>query len=774
MANPIRREYLLKILIYLTIVFLSSAQAQEDVITIKVKVGETIRQISTDYLGDPDLWQAILIANDLKTAADLKPGMTIKIPVTAITNAHKQLDKSQERTREAVKMGAKILAGDLVSEAIKLRNIALEHRKQNEWSECERLAKLAYSKADEAIKFCESQSNVPIKAELNNKVGMVQSRTLKENTWFHAPLHTKFEEGDRVRTLTKSLAEILFIDDSRLRLEENSQAMIQMMRTNRLNNKSKAKVSLLEGDFFALLAGTKSTQNFDVDIKDIKTDIASSQFRISRDDKQSKFANYQGEIELTASGATVKLEKNQGSVVKKNQKPTTPKDLLPGPKPLRPENAVRVAPGLESMAWETVSGAAAYKLEVARDREFSRMVTTQTLLKTEWQITDNFDQGVYYWQVAAIDQFGLIGPTSPLRSFYVVADKSPPYLVVHEPADNSIVAVSPVKVVGETERSATVMVNRQAATVAQTGAFTLDVELSQGENKLHVIAQNELGRTTEKTVNVTYYSKDALVIRYDQDLKRNDDGVFIVNHPFLTLNAVTQPKADVSIISGTGPYKARMYADDAGNFQFNIPLNSPDETFHIDVKSASGDTWADSVVVSVDTTPPELKFDKSIPKITGEKQVTLMGRVLGGSSLTINGSAIKLVKESFVHRIPVTPPGITLTFVAEDMAGNETRISKSISVDQEPPQLRKVFFNPAVLNNGGNLSITVSASDPSGLKRAVPYKVQVGKQEFPGFLILGGDRTYKGSLNIPVGVKGTPTLSSVTLEDLLGNKAETK
>ena len=80
-------------------------------------------------------------------------------------------------------------------------------------------------------------------------------------------------EEEKVRTLSRSTAQITFRDESRLRLNANSQALIQRMRVDPLSREEEAKVSLIEGDFYALLAGKSQRRNFELEVPEVQTQI---------------------------------------------------------------------------------------------------------------------------------------------------------------------------------------------------------------------------------------------------------------------------------------------------------------------------------------------------------------------------------------------------------------------------------------------------------------------------------------------------------------------
>ena len=94
-----------------------------------------------------------------------------------------------------------------------------------------------------------------------------------------------------------------FNDDSRLRLNANSQAVIQRMRTDPLSRTEEAKVSLVEGDFYALLSGKSDRTQVRGGVPEVEADVDSRNFWVRRDDSGSKFTNYDdGTLRVAANG----------------------------------------------------------------------------------------------------------------------------------------------------------------------------------------------------------------------------------------------------------------------------------------------------------------------------------------------------------------------------------------------------------------------------------------------------------------------------------------
>ena len=181
-----------------------------------------------------------------------------------------------------------------------------------------------------------------------------------------------------MRTLSDSTAQITFRDASRLRLNSNSNAIIKVMRFDPLHRTEEAKVSLVEGDFYALLAGDNARTRFNVEIPQANATIDSGNFWVSNENDNAKFANYDEKpVNVAANGGAVTLGKNEGTVVGKGEKPMAKLAVLPPPTLLTPADNGPVYITTPELTWAPVEKSAGYWLEVSSDQGFDHIVANQ-------------------------------------------------------------------------------------------------------------------------------------------------------------------------------------------------------------------------------------------------------------------------------------------------------------------------------------------------------------------------------------------------------------
>lgn len=739
-----------------------------DVVRVKYEPGQSIREISRKYLGDADLWPYILTENGLERVDNIVPGQELIIPVKAIKDAHSAVEKANESIKKAADAGARILASDKLQKAIQLTGKAKESRQNGKWKNALAEASEATRFAEEAIRICQEQSNVPSQAEIKYRRGQVDKRSTSDNTWLDAPEETKLIEGDRVRTLSRSLANILFRDNSRLRLEENSQALIEKMRSNRLSKKEKSSVKLLQGDFLALLGGNQ--KDFKVEIKDVQTEFNSSRYRISKETDETKFSNYEGNIAISSAGKTVVIEENQGSVVKTNRPPTDPTNLLPKPVLLQPETDSRINPANTILAWASVEGASMYLVEVARANNYDDLYLNEKVLETRLPLPEKMKVGLYSWRVSAIDMLGLVGPPSGSRSMYVVQDDVAPFLTLVSPVDKAEVYTEQISIEGDTESDATLLINGKSYPIDSQGHFKHSVSLNPGQNEIKILVSDKAENITERVISVLYREENSIPVKFDSSMVQSATGEFLVRQPLFTLSATTVPNAEITLLTSSGVTSGRTVTGEDGRIHLTTPIMGEKQEMTLSVVSKSGKKQEFPVTVIVDSTPPEILLSAVIPKLTNDKDLTIQGKLVGGDTLLLNDKMIPVGEDqTFETNLTLKPGKQRVKFVAYDLVNNVSIIERSVTLDNQPPVVRKTTILPERVNGGGSVKIEILAEDASGLKRVGKFNLSVGDFKTSGILMLGTDGIFTATVNVPGSITGNCKLESLVLEDRAGN-----
>lgn len=512
-----------------------------------------------------------------------------------------------------------------------------------------------------------------------------------------------------------------------------------------------------------------------MNIEGVETEINSSQFWVSKDEKSTKFANYDGELSVKAGGKTVTMKANQGSVVRKGKASLISK-LLPKPVLIMPSVFARIYDDVIDLEWKKVKGAKSYWLEIAHDKGFNEIFYSRKDVRKNHFKHRKVKQELYYWRVAAIDKYGLPGPKSEVRLLAVLNDVIPPYLLVNEPAQNAILTESDVVIRGETEHDATIWFGDDTLKIEQDGSFSLGVTLSPGKNIIEFDAIDLAGNVSAYQLTLNYIppdSEEAAAI--SSLLKGGETNAIAAKSGGFTLRGKTKIGHKISIFSPQTEFKASTIADSNGVFNLNVLLAEDQQDFILTEQMLSGVKRQERFTVVADNRKPDIHLESPLPQVTGAKDLSINGRVLESGEVVVNGVAVELENQRFDTNVPLKTGMNKIRLEAEDDVHNVTIIERSVIRDDEAPQVLGYNFSRKYVSSGESVSFTVRAADFSGMKRAAPFKVKIGKTLLSGFLTLDrAGNTFEAGFTAPENVSGKVKLVSLTLEDYFGNRKEYK
>jgi hypothetical protein len=749
------------------------ALAQTDeILTIRVEEGDTLRDLAAEHLGDPDLWTEILRVNGLDAITDVEPGLELKIPAGEVALANRALEEALEVIQEATEEGAQLFAPAEIAEAIRLRDQGVAERKDGNWKEALGLADWARMTASQALALALEQRDAAAEALLSDRQGWVEGQRPQDLVWTDRALNDILIEEEKVRTLSRSTAQITFRDESRLRLNANSQAVIQRMRVDPLSREEDARVSLIEGDFYALLAGKSQRSNFELEVPEVETRIDSTNFWVRRDPSGSKFTNYDERIlQVSAQGESVDLGRNEATLVRSGAPPTDKIEILPPPALQAPQDDQVAFNAAVELAWSPLDDAAGYWLEVAEDPGFRRMVQSRWGLPDARYDPGALDIGAYYWRVAALDKFGLPGERTDAWRFHVQTDVTPPYLSIGDPADGEILRASPIRLHGETEPGAMLRLNGEPVAIEPDGSFDLPYRPSPGPNTVSIEARDAAGNTTERQRAFVFMPDQEAAVEFDPAIPRLSARHFVTDREVISIAGRTDAEAQVLVEAADGTTRASSYSDPEGRFGVNVPLREAEEHFSVQVVAPSGFVTRDAFDVSIDREPPPIELEAPPPSVTAVEWLPLRGRLQGGGRLLIDGRPATLIDGTFDEAVTLREGPNAIELVASDLVGNVTVEKLDVFLDQEAPQLISQKVTPGQATPGATVTVEVEASDASGVKQAAPFSLRIGDATLSDFLRFDpSSQSYRSTLVVSRGMDGPVALEDVELEDYAGNR----
>lgn len=756
----------------IVVAWLDDATAADNV-KVRVRPGQTLRDIAQQQLGDPDLWTEILRANGLGSITDVQPGMELVVPAGEIAAADRALRLALAALQQATEQGARLFAAAQIEQGQALYEEGVASRKAGNWAAAAEAAGKARRAAGEAMALAAAGRDTVAEARLSDREGTVEGRKPQELVWTDREREAALIEEEKLRTLSRSSAQITFRDDSRLRLNANSQAVIRRMRTDPLSRTEEAKVSLVEGDFYALLSGKSERKKFDLEVPEVQTDVDSRNFWVRSDPSGSKFTNYdEGALRVSANGAEVTLGRNEGTLVRNGRQPTDKVGILGAVTLQAPADNSRTFSAEATLRWEPVPDAQGYWLEMAYDQGFQRMTMSRWGLKDTSFATGPLEIGSYYWRIAALDKFGLPGDRGAVWRFDVRVDQTPPFLSIRKPESDEIIRTTPIDVEGDTEKGSRVELNGAAVEVDASGRFQAQVDAAPGEGEILLEATDAAGNVTQRRRAFQYVPDEQAVLRFDDAIPRLAPRHFVTDRDVISLTGTTDPGAQLLLHAEGGPPSTSTYAHADGRFTLNVPLAGETDAFVIDVVQRSGFATKETVTVSQDREPPAIVLDTPPPTVTAVEWLPVRGRAAGATQLSINGQPVQLIGEEFDRTVTLTSGRNTIELIAVDLVGNRRVDRFDVQLDQDPPRLVGYEVTPTQAQGGDSVRVEVRASDPSGLRKAAAFRIRVGDTDYADFLELGGDSgTYRKTVRLPGTASGRISLREVEIEDYAGNKA---
>jgi ferric-dicitrate binding protein FerR (iron transport regulator) len=747
------------------------AQAEE-VKTVIVREGQGPRDIARETLGEPDLWGEILKANQLNSPSDLKPGMKLVIPSGAINRSRKEINNARQAIQMATDVGAKVFAGETITRAIARLDEAVQERGKAQWESSTRLAVEARQLAEQSHQESLEKRNTSADATVSDRSGTVQSKVASEMLWRDLSLYSKLYENNRVRTLSDSYAEISFQDQSRIRLNENSQAVIQKMRVDLLNKERDSSVKLEKGAAFALLQSNQKKKKFNLNIPGVKTEINSRNFWVQKEDEGTKIANYEGEIKVSSENTTVVIEENHGSQIAADGSIGKSKQLLRGTQLLAPKNNAILPGGIVQLQWDAVAQAQRYLLQVSADYSFKNIIINRDDIQAETFTTEALKDGAYYWTVAAIDKEGFPSPSSPRGFFYVFSDKDKPFLYVNHPQEQDIFQTDTLHIVGETEANVQLFIDGKPEALSNGSRFRFTHHLNQGINKISVVARDLGGNETTILRTVMYAADSKVMVDYDASMRQTSAKHFLAQGRTLDLKGSTVPLSSVSVQTLAGKAASRTFADAVGHFQLTLQDLPNSEALVLKVLTPTGYQKSDTIWVQVSKLAPQIVLSSKIPTVASEDTLRLEGSVLNAGRLLCNGADLKIKDGHFSHLFKLQPGRNVISLKAVDEAGNECLVQNEVNLDKTPPEL--VNYNVTTRSTVGDdiVDVKVKARDDSGLRRSAAIELLAGDQVTSGYVVYNQvSQTYEGSFKFPKGSLKAVKLKTLVLEDYYGNQA---
>jgi hypothetical protein len=218
-----------------------------------------------------------------------------------------------------------------------------------------------------------------------------------------------------VETGPKASAWLELADGSRLRLGASTLVFVGRLYLNEALRRV-VKLDLRRGQVEADVKAGGAGSGFDISTRTTVAGVRGTRFRLTADEAGTRLETLAGKVVLSGEQGELPVEAGQGAEVGTDRRPA-PAALLAAPTVEAPLTGP--APAGTRLKFAAIAGARTYRLELARDAEFSYDVREADLPGPGAPLPPGLAKGRWFWRVAAVSPAGLRGRPSKTHAFEI-------------------------------------------------------------------------------------------------------------------------------------------------------------------------------------------------------------------------------------------------------------------------------------------------------------------------------------------------------------------
>lgn len=215
----------------------------------------------------------------------------------------------------------------------------------------------------------------------------------------------------------KGWVELELADGSFLRVAPESTLRLGVVGLN-AQGQRQVQLEVLGGTVEAEASKAGPGAVFELKTRTAVAGVRGTRFRTSAvDGETSRLETLEGRVALGAGQGEADVDGGFGSRVKAGAAPESPRPLLAAPEV---DTAARAGTfkGSPRLTWKSVPGARSYRVEVARDVDFS-LELHRSLTDAPALALEALPNGKWFWRVQPLDADGFEGYTSKIYAFTV-------------------------------------------------------------------------------------------------------------------------------------------------------------------------------------------------------------------------------------------------------------------------------------------------------------------------------------------------------------------
>jgi hypothetical protein len=330
----------------------------------------------------------------------------------------------------------------------------------------------------------------------------------------------------------------------------------------------------------------------------------------------------------------------------------------------------------------------------------------------------------------------------------VTVDITPPPLTVFTPVNNLITPEGTLIATGALEAGATLSMN--GASLSHIGEpFSTLVVLKEGLNKLQFLAMDPAGNRNVTVRNVIYDPTAPEVSIY------NPPSTALTN---ITTMNITGMAKDLTL-SRVAVNGVNVTVDPTGNYSRVVSLAEGLNQIEVTGYDMAGHITVVRRLVTLDTIAPPLQvFAPSDGLLTNVPTQHVKGTTEIGAKLTVDGANATLGTDGSFDYTMTLKEGINhIQVLARDPAGNPTIVTRTVTLDTQPPTLKVSSPKKGLSVNEVEIEVKGTVSDNTAVA-----KLTVNGKEVP---------VNNGKFSTSLALKKGNTKLVITATDTAGNVA---
>lgn len=181
--------------------------------------------------------------------------------------------------------------------------------------------------------------------------GEAKKRPVKRELWIEAEVNSAVVEGEKVKTLEESRAEIELSQESVIRLAERTTVDIVKLFEEEKRKAEETQLNVEEGDVWGSVSKIDDNSSFEINTDLSVSAIRGTVFQVSVDQDTTKLKVYEGEVKIenTALKNRSKIESETEKGKSDKVQPIQPPVPVEGPKPVSMEEWIKIVRNMQEV-----------------------------------------------------------------------------------------------------------------------------------------------------------------------------------------------------------------------------------------------------------------------------------------------------------------------------------------------------------------------------------------------------------------------------------------